>query len=346
MTSYISGIQQCGIGVANAVEAALYYKSLLGFDCLVFDDTAEAGLMTRYTGNQVFKRRALLTMNMQGGAGIELWQYLNRTPVAAAEKPQLGDLGIFAIKIKTRDIRKAHQFFTERKAEKVFDIYTNIDSKNCFLLEDIYHNHFEILECDNFFSSTAHVCGGVYGAIIGVADIEKATSFYTEILQTATVISSKDLQEEMNRVLLKKEKSSIGAFANLLGDFQIELIQNSGSKKKIYQDRYWGDLGFMHLCLDVADMVAYKKLQSNLGNHFTVDSNGFFEMDQAGGRFCYIEDADNTLIELVETYKVPILKKWGWYLNLSKRKSKKPLSKWMIKMLGLNKVSEKISRKN
>ena len=61
-------------------------------------------------------------------------------------------------------------------------------------------------------------------------------------------------------------------------------------------------------------------------------------MEQAGGRFCYMEDADGTLMELVETYKVPILKRWGWYLNLSKRKSKKPLPDWMVKMLGLNRI--------
>jgi hypothetical protein len=31
---------------------------------------------------------------------------------------------------------------------------------------------------------------------------------------------------------------------------------------------------------------------------FTVDSNNSFEMDNASGRFCYIEDPDGTLIEL------------------------------------------------
>ena len=110
MISYIAGIQQCGIGVADAMEAALYYKELLGFDCLVFDDTAEASLMTRYTGGKVYSRRALLIMNMQGGGGLELWQFLDRTPTPPRIKLSLGDLGIFAIKIKTRNIEIAHQF--------------------------------------------------------------------------------------------------------------------------------------------------------------------------------------------------------------------------------------------
>ena len=61
-------------------------------------------------------------------------------------------------------------------------------------------------------------------------------------------------------------------------------------------------------------------------------------MDNASGRFCYVEDPDGTLIELVETHKVPILKKIGWFLDLQKRDQEKPLPNWMIKMLALSKV--------
>jgi hypothetical protein len=36
-------------------------------DVLVLDDVANASLMVQYTGNQEYKRRAILTMNLQGG---------------------------------------------------------------------------------------------------------------------------------------------------------------------------------------------------------------------------------------------------------------------------------------
>jgi hypothetical protein len=51
-----------------------------------------------------------------------------------------------------------------------------------------------------------------------------------------------------------------------------------------------------------------------------------------------VEDPDGTLIEMVETHKVPILKKLGWFLDLKKRGLQKPLPDWMIRMLSLNKV--------
>ncbi len=333
MSLYISGIQQCGIGVVNASEAALYYKELLGFDCLVFDDIAEASLMTKYTGNKIYSRRAILTMNMQGGGGLELWQFMNRTPLAPKQKVTRADIGISVIKIKTRNIEKAFAFFKNRHQEKLTTIELDLALKKRFFLEDKFQNTFEIVEVDDFFTDTSHVCGGVYGAIIGVSNLAVATIFYQNILHSAKIIAKAG-----HHLIFKNEKSSTGAFSNLLGAFEVELVQATNLNTNIYEDRYWGDLGFIHLCLDIVDMSAYKQHQLTQGNIFTVDSEGFFGMDKAGGRFCYIEDADGTLIELVETYKVPIIKKMGWYLNLKKRKSKNPLPSWMLKLLGLSKV--------
>jgi len=45
-----------------------------------------------------------------------------------------------------------------------------------------------------------------------------------------------------------------------------------------------------------------------------------------------VEDPDGTLIEFVETHKIPITKRFGWYLNLWKRRDvTKPLPDWMLK---------------
>jgi hypothetical protein len=76
----------------------------------------------------------------------------------------------------------------------------------------------------------------------------------------------------------------------------------------------------------------------NNGYSFSVDSQNSFEMGSASGRFCYVEDPDGTLIELVETHKVPIFKKLGLNLDLTKRDTDKPLPNWMIGLLGLNRI--------
>ena len=58
-------------------------------------------------------------------------------------------------------------------------------------------------------------------------------------------------------------------------------------------------------------------------------------MGDASGRFAYIEDPDGTLIELVETNKVPVVKKFGWFIDMTKRNPEKKLPKFLFRMMGL-----------
>ena len=59
---------------------------------------------------------------------------------------------------------------------------------------------------------------------------------------------------------------------------------------------------------------------------------------EAGGRFSYIEDPDGAWIEFVETHKVPVIKKLGWYINLKNRPVGKFLPTWMLKAMAFNRV--------
>ena len=63
-------------------------------------------------------------------------------------------------------------------------------------------------------------------------------------------------------------------------------------------------------------------------------------MGEAAGHFSYIEDPDGTLIEFVETHKIPILKKLGLYLDLRKRDPKNHLPEWMLKTLKFSRVKK------
>jgi len=87
----IAGIQQLGIGVSNLSEAREWYKKILGYDVIIFDEAAEASLMVRYTDNKPQKRHAILAFNMKSGGGFEVWQYTSRKPVPANFDIQLGD---------------------------------------------------------------------------------------------------------------------------------------------------------------------------------------------------------------------------------------------------------------
>jgi catechol 2,3-dioxygenase-like lactoylglutathione lyase family enzyme len=350
MNYIVSGIQQVGIGVANVHEAWKWYRQFFGVDVPVFDEAAIAGLMLPYTGGQPQARHAILALNMQGGGGFEIWQYTQRTPQAPAFDIQLGDTGIFAIKIKTFDIDKTFDYYKKNGVNCLTDIIHDPVKTKQFWIKDPYGNIFQIIEKKDFFQQSGYLTGGVFGVVIGTTQIQKTRSLFQDILhydekayESTNVFHDFKFLPGGNvpceRILLRHKQPRSGAFSRLLGSTEIELVQvYTREPKKVFQNRYWGDLGYIHLCFDVNGMEALKNTCHTEGYTFTVDSANSFDMGEAAGRFAYIEDADGTLIEFVETHKVPIMKKIGWYLNLQKRKPEKPLPDFMIKAMSMNRV--------
>ena len=353
MAKIICGIQQMGIGVPNVEAIWKWYRKNFGIDIKVFEDAAEAPLMIRYTGDEVQKRTATLALSMNGGGGFEIWQYTSRNTEKAAFEISFGDYGLYICKIKSRDVAKTYDYLKSNGVKLLSGIEKTPEGKVHFLVEDPNGNIFEIVEGLAWFGNTGHPAqtGGVSGAVIGVSDIEKALPVYRDLLGYTEIVYDdtavfpvygqlKAGTEKARRVLLRHKGLRKGPFAQLLGPTEIELIQTPERTdcRKILENRYWGDWGFIHLCFDIQGMGALKKEAEAMGHPFTVDSGDTFDMGEAGGRFSYIEDPDGTLIEFVETHKVPILKKLGWYINLKQRNPEKHLPKWMLKTMGLNRV--------
>lgn len=344
----ISGIQQIGIGIPDVHEAWTWYRNHLGVDVPIFEEAATANLMLPYTGGKPHDRHAILALNMQGGGGFEIWQYTSRTPQPANFDVSLGDLGINICKIKSRDVELAFDFLKDKNCVLSNEVRINANGRKHFYLKDTYGNLFQVVEFDAFFMTSKAFTGGVSGAVIGVSNMDESLKFYKDILGYDTVLFDEsgifsNLNEinpngdAYRRVLLRHSRDREGGFSRLLGASEIELVQNMTRKpKKIYENRFWGDLGFIHLCFDVTDMAALKQVCTKAGYPFTVDSANSFDMGEAAGHFTYIEDPDGTLIEFVETHKIPIMKKLGWYLNMKKRSASKPLPNWMIGALALN----------
>lgn len=346
----IYGIQQVGIGVSDAREASKWYAQNLGADVLVFEDDNEATYMAPYMGGKSHKKLAILSMNLNGGSGYEIWQYLDRTPQAPKCAIELGDLGINFITIKTQDAEKSFQSIKAKGVNIQSSVMTTPDGRKSFFIQDPYCNLIQIKEFDSWFSRKKANIGGVYSCSIGVSDVEKTKVLFADILGYDEVVYDKtasfgDLAfmkgsaGQQRRVLLRQSKDIKGGFSELLGKSEIELIQHLDREPvRIFKDRYWGDLGYIHLCFDVKNMPALIEECAQKGFPFKVISEQNFDMGDANGDWGYLEDPDGTLIEFVQTNKVPIMKKWNWYIDLRKRNPTKPLSRYLIKAMGLNKV--------
>lgn len=351
-TVIISGIQQVGIGVKDAEEAWTWYRKNFSMDIPVFKSADIAALMLPYTGGKPQERYAILALNIAGGGGFEIWQYTQRTPQPANFSIQLGDLGIFAAKIKCRNVAEMYAYAKQNKLNIVTELLNDPSGKPHFFLKDPYGNLFEMVEETTWFKSRKDLTGGIAGCVIGVTNMKKSMDFYRDVLGYDVVVYDKKGNFSdykgidggdgtFHRVLLKHSKERIGGFSKLLGPSQLELVQVEGrAANKIYENRFWGDLGFIHLCFDINGMKALEDKCAALNYPFTVNSADSFDMGEAAGHFAYIEDPDGTLIEFVETHRVPIIKKIGFYLDLRKRAPEKSLPNWMITALSLARIKD------
>jgi catechol 2,3-dioxygenase-like lactoylglutathione lyase family enzyme len=351
MAINIVGIQQIGIGVENVYAGYKWYRKNFGMDIEIFDEKAVAEYMLHYTDGEPRERHAILALNMMGGGGFEIWQHTGKKPEKAAAGLNLGDIGINICKIKSPDIHQTLNDFQQKKIEITGGISKAPDGVNSFMVRDPYGNIFQVVETSDKFLKGTSKNGGVYGAVIGVSDIEESLKVYKNLLdydhivydQTGTFDDFNSIKgggEKMRRVLLAHAQPRKGAFSEFFGPTQIELIQVIHRKPDtIYKGRIWGDPGFIHLCFDITGFDTLKEKCKNAGFPFTVDSaseiegGNTFDMGDAAGHFGYISDPDGIPIEFVETHKIPILEKLNISLNLSKRDPDKPLPRWILKAL-------------
>ena len=344
----ICGIQQVGIGVNDFVEAWKWYYDNFGFEVKIVDDEGVAERMLPYTGGKPQPRRSGIAVNIRGGGGFEIWQPKGRELNYLKEPVTLGDRGILIAKVKTSDIENAYNTFINKGADVISEVFNSPTGQKHFFMKDPYGNLFELEEDDYVFVNEKKTTGGANGAVIGVSDMERSLPFYRQLLEYDKVVFDQtgvfeDLkplpggEKKLRRVILERSKPIEGPLSRIMGTSHLELLQSvDGPGKKLYEGRYWGDPGYIHLCFDVRNMAAVKAETEAMGHPFVCDSGADFGMGEANGHFTYIEDPDGTLIEFVETFKIPIIKKLGLYLNLANKDDHKPLP--ILKLLRFAKV--------
>lgn len=178
---FLSGIQQIGIGTTHFVDAWNWYIQYFNMDIKILEDNTVAELMLPYTGQSPQRRRACIAVNLQGGGGFEIWQYADRKPKLIDFKIQAGDLGIFAAKVKSRNVVAFYQQLKSRY-DRIGEITCMPDGTPCFFLEDPFGNYFQVVQDSYVFIDRKQLSGGIVGAMIGVSNIEKALPVYQDIL--------------------------------------------------------------------------------------------------------------------------------------------------------------------
>ncbi|MFT7029160.1 MAG: catechol 2,3-dioxygenase-like lactoylglutathione lyase family enzyme [Marinoscillum sp.] len=322
-------------------------------DIPIFNGIAPAPLMDVYTHNKTITKRATMILNLQGGCAMEVVCPTSFTPRKPDFETQLGDIGIYINQVKTRDVESTYNFFKANDAKLLSDLVIMPDGGQTFYVEDPNGLIFQLLQGKSFYTNLDRLTGGPNGCVIGVSDIDKSLKLYADILgydkvvydQTSTFDDFKSLaggEKTFRRIRLTQSNPPGGGFAKVSADTYLELVQAMDyTPKKIYKGRIWGDVGFVHVGLDVRGMKALGEELAEKGFGFTCDTQDTLDMGGTTRVHCtYIDDPDGILIEMIEVYKIPILEKLGIFLNVEKRDPLKPLPDFMLKALRFSRIKD------
>ena len=354
MYKSINGIQHIGVGVPNHEKSWKWYRQNFGMDICFFNGAAEAPLMQIYTKGDVINKRAAMITNLHGGCAMEVVTPLSFNATDGSTKFELGDLGIFCTTIKSVDIQKSFERFSNNGTSVLSKVVSSPIGEKSFYITDPNGLLFQITEAKSWFMKPKKLAmGGPNGAVIGVSDINTSLSLYADILgydeivydETGVFDDWKDIPggtKKFRRILLAQTNKPRGGFAKLTGETFIELVQALDySPKKIYEGRLWGDIGFVHIGFDVRGMNELGKELAEKGFGFTCNTDDALTMGSSTRVHCtYIEDPDGTLIELIEVFKIPIIEKLGIFLNVEKRDPKKPLPDFMLKAMRFSRIKD------
>jgi catechol 2,3-dioxygenase-like lactoylglutathione lyase family enzyme len=349
----IGGILQIGVGVPDLPRAFAWYRRHFGMDIPVVQETSESSPhMLPLTGGARHHRMLAIIVNLQGGGGLELCQFTRRPANPAGFEPQLGDCGVFSARIKARDAKAVHRWFKNREVDVISDVLRDCSGRAHFFVKDPQGLLFQIAEGDDWFSGGKLPTGGISGFTAGVSNMDCSVRFYRHLLGYDSLIYDEegvfaDLsclpggRHPVRRILLTHSQPRRGAFSRLLGASWIELIQAlERSPRRLYDGRIWGDPGFFQVAFDMRGMEALERECAVSGVRFILNSKNAVDVGDAEGHYSYIADPDGTLIEFIETCRIPLIRRLRWYLDLRKRPPEKSIPDWMLKTLRLNRVKD------
>jgi catechol 2,3-dioxygenase-like lactoylglutathione lyase family enzyme len=350
----IQGMQHIGIAITDMDATLRLYRQLFGMDIPFFDSVQDAPLMDSHTRGDTITKRASMVMNLQGGCAFEVLRPTSFEPVGPAWQVAMGDLGLTTVQMKTPDILAMHAHARSVVGDACDAALRETPwGAKTFYLRDPDGTLFQVLEADDFFGkATRHPSGGAMGVSIGVSDMAASMHLYGDLLGFSEVVFDEtgvqpdwaDLPgggERYRRVRLTQPGQTVGGFGPVTGKTYIELVEAQDRKGRfIFEDRIWCDTGIAHLGFDVRGMEALGAELDKEGFGFRCDTADAIGMGETKVHCTYIDDPDECWLEMIEVHKIPIIEKWGLFLDVQKRGADAPLPKWMLKALRFSRIRD------
>jgi len=236
------------------------------------------------------------------------------------------------MQIKAKNINDAYSYFKDNGISILNEPASGPDGEKTFFVMDPYRNIFQIVT-------------EIHGFLMNTSDRRNIWSFdrslrhwqikelYSDILGYDTVVYDKKENFPTSPVCREEKQfqkspaKTIWAcnrpFSKLFGMSVIELISSTGAPgKKIYDERLWGDPGFIHLCFDIQGMDEIRDYCSEKGFPFTVDTKKVTRVTVltwgSSWSFCLYRRSGWRTYRIVETQRFLFLKNLAGILTSEK----------------------------
>ncbi len=331
-------IWNIGLGVHKYKETKSFYENVLGFEYCLFQESNVRNMLLRYTNNTLLIQDVCFLINKNGGAGIEIWNTINKIPHKPQRPTELENTGILAILLQCKNIYAIRSMIQQENIEVSTITDDFLGQKRLYIRDNEYNMIGIIGNGDEEEKSTINKnnMGGVCSIIIGTHNMEATKYFYKEMGGFDTVMYDKtgifedfcfwENNIKIRRAALKRsDTKNKGVFGNLMHVDYIELVQVV-EKKIDYKHKNalcYGQPGFFKIGFDIENRRILKEYT------ISVDSTPY--KSALEGNLFYKEDANAILSESIEIKSIrPHTIKKNIYMFKGKRK---PLSKFRIKAL-------------
>jgi catechol 2,3-dioxygenase-like lactoylglutathione lyase family enzyme len=295
------GIHHVGVGVKNLEIMKLFYQETLGFKNIFMElPVGEYDVMNEMFRTPTAKMGGIMLQQEAGGVIEELAHMENPAPRPIRREPRYSDIGVAKIAIAVSDVELLYKELKDRvnfcakpKSTKVprWGDYAFVYGR------DPEGNLIEFVSGSRI--AVADRYGGSRWIGVSVTDLERSKSFYQKYLGFDTLVVNphsgfSGLLDEISGSNGTQVRSCI--LANSRGGEMLELFEFLKPRgRSIPLATYWGDFGYLELCLLCDDIHKTEKHCEKEG--LEILCRPVKEGQQTS--FMYIRDPDGIPVELI-----------------------------------------------
>jgi catechol 2,3-dioxygenase-like lactoylglutathione lyase family enzyme len=298
-----SGVHHVAIGVKNFDLMQSFYRDVLGISKVFveFPEIEHKPLSELVRMPHVVFKGVML-FHPAGGMIVELVKMTNPVPRPVRNDFRYGDIGLNKIIIYVNELEHFYieykdriNFCSKPKMAKV----PGLGDYHFVYCKDPEGNLIEFIANSNVKTQTGY--GGVYGAGIGVTDLERSMSFYQSKMAFDQVIIKphEKFSGHVDEITgYKNTKVRSCMLSSSQGGGVIELFEAIKPRgRSIPFSTIWGDLGYLQVCLNGNDIIEIADYCRREGIEVIAGPNT--ADDDLAPSLVYLRDPDGLMLEYI-----------------------------------------------